>query len=381
MSDEIKLMIGGDLVPTDSNREIFIERDVGRLIGGKLALVWNAADYRIVNLEAPLLDEGVPIKKSGPCLKAALKTVRGLQALNINVVSMANNHIMDYGEEGLKSTESALDDAGILRIGTGKNKKDANRGLIQEINGFKVGIYACSEHEFSAAGISSPGANAIGVDTSIRISEIKNECDYLIVLFHGGKEHYPFPTPMQQDRCRSFVDAGADFVVCQHSHCVGCEETYKEKKIVYGQGNYIFDYKDDECWKNGLILEVCLKRLDGSIIPEYMYYPICKEEECIRLAEEELAEHIMNAYEKRSSLCSDSNSVYSLFEEIVAKEGELKLRKLFAWPRWLRGFDRFCLNGRLIVGKIRKGAIAAYGVVACETDFEILENYIKTRNK
>lgn len=73
------------------------------------------------------------------------------------------------------------------------------------------------------------------------IQNIKKEVDYLIVIFHGGKEFYRFPSPILQKNCRSVIDFWADCVITQHSRCIGCEEIYKDRKIIYGQGNFIFD--------------------------------------------------------------------------------------------------------------------------------------------
>lgn len=75
---------------------------------------------------------------------------------------------------------------------------------------------------------------------------MSNACDYTIVLYHGGKEHYRFPSPNLQKYCRKFIEKGANIVICQHSHCIGCEENYKNGKIIYGQGNFLFDDSDDE---------------------------------------------------------------------------------------------------------------------------------------
>ena len=71
-----------------------------------------------------------------------------------------------------------------------------------------------------------------------------NKCDYTIVLYHGGKEYYRYPSPNLQRVCRYMIEKGTDLVICQHSHCIGCEENYLSGKIVYGQGNFIFDCDD-----------------------------------------------------------------------------------------------------------------------------------------
>ena len=73
------------------------------------------------------------------------------------------------------------------------------------------------------------------------IQNLKDQCDYVIVLYHGGKEHYRYPSPYLQRVARKMVEKGADLVVCQHSHCIGCYEKYKDSMIIYDQGNFIFE--------------------------------------------------------------------------------------------------------------------------------------------
>ena len=135
---------------------------------------------------------------------------------------------------------------------------------------------AVSEHEFTIASENSAGANSFDpLDSLDQISNLKKEVDYLIILYHGGKEYYRFPTPYLQRVCRKIVDKGANLVVCQHSHCIGAFEDYKNSKIIYGQGNFIFDREDrinKDCSQTSLLIEICL---DKNII-SINYYPLRK---------------------------------------------------------------------------------------------------------
>ena len=96
--------------------------------------------------------------------------------------------------------------------------------------------------------------------------------DYLIVLNHGGIEYYKFPSPLLQRKCREMVKCGADFVVCQHSHCIGTAENFLNGTILYGQGNSVFGYKDNsDSWNNGLLVKLTLSDLEQKRIE---YIPI-----------------------------------------------------------------------------------------------------------
>lgn len=109
----MKIVIAGDLVPTKSNEKLFGDGNIKELLGDSLYQIWSESDIRIFNLEAPITDTGNPIKKSGPNLKIASNCINGIIALHPSFVVTANNHIMDYGENGWENTKKLLNKAGI----------------------------------------------------------------------------------------------------------------------------------------------------------------------------------------------------------------------------------------------------------------------------
>ena len=96
------------------------------------------------------------------------------------------------------------------------------------------------------------------------VRELRNNCDILIVLYHGGREHYRYPTPELQRVFHKFAECGADVVIAQHTHCIGCAEEYQGKTLIYGQGNFLFDNSDIEEWQTSLLVEV---QYDGQVFP------------------------------------------------------------------------------------------------------------------
>ena len=157
----------------------------------------------------------------------------------MDLLTLANNHILDQDQQGLVSTCSVLDAAGIAYTGVGQTPEEAAKPYIFECDGKRIGVYACAEHEFSIVTEHSAGANPIDLlETPDHVAALKEQCDYVIVLYHGGKEHYRYPSPNLQKVCRKLVEKGADLVVCQHSHCIGCEE-----KIPGGGYNHIWSGK------------------------------------------------------------------------------------------------------------------------------------------
>lgn len=305
----MKILIGADIVPTATNIALFSNGEAEALIGKELLDIFKSADFRIFNLEVPLTDTPDPIYKFGPSLIAPTSTINGYKSLGIDCLTLANNHIMDQGHTGLISTIQALEKNDIAYLGVGESLELASKPFICEIDGKKIGIYACAEHEFSIAEVDKPGANPFDPLESLdHISYLKKTCDFLIVLYHGGKEHYRYPSPQLQKVCRKMVEKGADLVVCQHSHCIGCEEKYQNGTIVYGQGNFLFDKSNNECWQTSLLIQI------GNDF-EISYFPLKKESNTVRLAHDNNAKAILDGFGKRSEEIKNSETIKQLYTE------------------------------------------------------------------
>ena len=314
-----KIIIGADIVPTKSNASLFVNADVDTLIGKDLKNLLERADFTIFNLEVPLTDLSTPIKKCGPNLIASTKTIVGLKSINPHFFTLANNHILDQGKQGLYSTIDILRQSGIAFAGAGKNLKEALKPYIVEIDNKKIGIYCCAEHEFTIATDETPGANPFDPLNSLdHIEKLKKQCDYVIVLYHGGKEHYRYPSPYLQKLCRKIVDKGANLVVCQHSHCIGCEEKWNGGVIVYGQGNFLFDNSDSEYWQTSLLIELSL---EPNL--KVNYIPLCKNKNGVRLADlAEIGLIMAKFYDRSKNILFDGfvQKNYSKFAESMSVE-------------------------------------------------------------
>ncbi len=255
----MKIIVLGDVGASQTNIRAFCDAD-RNLFSAEIQEMCADADFVLLNLEKPLTDLANPLGKCPPDYIAPTETVNGIKLLYPTAVTLANNHIMDQREQGLLETIRILEQNGILYIGAGSNLPEAKKPLI--LPGTGIGVYACCEKEFSFATESSAGANAFDpLETFDDIEKLKTICEYLIVLYHGGMQGYPYPTPYQQKVCRKMCDKGADLVVCQHSHIIGCEEKYGNSTIIYGQGNFLLDDLDLESWRNGIMLSVTI---DGA---------------------------------------------------------------------------------------------------------------------
>lgn len=343
----------------------------------------NENDFCVANLECAITNSENPIKKDGPNLKISQADAKIINELGINLVGLANNHIMDYGIEGFNDTISYLDSIGVKHVG---NTIDGNY-FVKEIGLKKVCFYFVSEHQFNYFENDMLGVNVLDQQNTFNeISVLKSTCDYLIVCFHGGKEYFLYPTPFQQSICHKFVDCGANLVICQHSHCVGCKESYQSATIIYGQGNFAFPYRENEHFKTGVIVELTLS--DNSQ-PLVELVPIVhKERFVVRYANNEEKIAILDKFNHRSSELEKKSSE-ALYDAMISECGFDFLYRLFNKSKLYVRLDtsRFFKNRmmRKYVRKNQKYLLYLYNYFNCETHVEyikaILEKQIKNEGK
>lgn len=346
----MNILIGADIVPTRSNIELFKQGNSESLVGEELACILKRASYRVFNLEVPLTDKEEPIAKFGPNLIAPVTCIEGYKALGTDLVTIANNHILDQGVQGLISTIETLEQASISYVGAGDCIYTAQKPLIVEIDGKSIGFYACAEHEFSIANDNSAGANPFDPLESLdQVLELKTKCEFVIVLYHGGKEYYRYPSPGLQKTCRKIVEKGADLVICQHSHCIGCKEEYMDGTIVYGQGDFLFDGMNNEYRENGLLINI----LD---LKDVRFIPIEKNGNTVHLADKEKSEKIMDLFNERSERIKQPGFIKESYDE-YAKESIDNYLLLLSGKKTSIAFRVF---NRILGSRMRKKVTQKY---------------------
>lgn len=307
-----EILITADLLPTKTNERLFEDGKTEELFGEEILSLFQKCDYRIINLEGPITDCENRIAKDGPCLKGSVQSFRGFIPLQIDTASIANNHIMDYGTEGFESTVQVLQKAGICTCGAGRNLKEAGKPHIFMIDNLKIGLLSCAEYEFTIATESNAGAYPFDpMEILDEIEKLKKQTDYVIILYHGGKEYYRYPVPYVQRRCRKMAEKGADLIICQHCHCIGCKEEYKGSTIVYGQGNLLLDRGSDEFRNSGLII-VCnpgQKKIE--------YHPVVRKDNTVRMADGSQRSAILDDFYRRSQEIMKENFVKEQYEKFA----------------------------------------------------------------
>lgn len=378
----MKLYIGADFVPTDINKSLFEEGNGEALVGKELYEILKQSDLNVFNLEVPLTDTETPIVKFGNNLIAPSKTVYGYKSLEPIFLTLANNHSLDQGVEGLTTTLNLLKQHDIAHAGAGANLKEAKKPFIFEKDGVRIGFYLCTESEFTMATCHSMGANPFDVlDSFDEVAALKEQCDYVIVLYHGGKEYYRYPSPMLQRYCRKFIDKGASLVICQHNHCVGSREDYNGGSIIYGQGNFIFNSefytKYKEFVKDSLLIRVEATK-DSFVICEL---PIRMSDNGTRLATDAEAAETLAGYKKRSEEIKDPHFVISNYKAFADTHVKRYLREFLGRSFIIRAIN--ALFGRklmqLILGPTSYLAIQNY--LECEAHHELFLRGIKNINK
>ena len=251
------IIIVGDLFPVPSNFSKFADGDITYLFGDKICKLFAQADYRICNLEGALTDNPGKCEKIGVSLFAPTSTINAYKRLNIDCCNLANNHITDAGANGVIDTMKTLESVGITHLGAGENEDAIRKYVFLKVGEKTICLYNVAETIFNAPSKTQPGAHLYDEYVVCKEFEtLKKECDYLIVVYHGGAERYRYPTPQTKKRFHRMVDSGADMVLSQHTHCVGSEEYYKGAYLLYGQGNFLFRSFNNEFTNTGLILEV-----------------------------------------------------------------------------------------------------------------------------
>ncbi len=300
----MKIFIGADLVPTSANsltpnavsEQAFIDGNIEQLFSDVLPLM-QGADVTIVNLECALTDTNVPIKKIGPNLKASPKCALSLKKAGITDCALSNNHVFDYGKKGLEDTVKALEEVGLAYMGIGANDTDSRKVHYIKKCGKIIAVVNVCEHEYTYALPDRMGTNPFDPFlTMADIREAKKNADVVIVLYHGGKEQCRYPSPRLVNACREMVHNGADVVLTQHSHCIGCYEQYQGAHILHGQGNFHFARENaDDKWNTGFAVEL---HITDKV--DIKFYPFEAKGATISLVKGARYEELMSAFEKRN---------------------------------------------------------------------------------
>ncbi|MFN4764643.1 CapA family protein [Gillisia sp. Q332] len=377
----VKIVIGGDICPTIRDRAAFIKGDTIGLWGDLLP-VFKSADFVVANLETPLATKESPINKSGALFLNPPEILNAIKEAGINFLNLSNNHILDHGQEGLTSTIRSLNEANLIFSGAGENLEEASRPYSTDIQDKRISVISYAEHEFSIAENGKGGANPLNLmDFITRIQKLKKTSDFIILLYHGGKENYMLPTPNQQELCRFFIDQGVDTVICQHSHVAGCYENYSKGKIFYGQGNFIFDpYPLKKEWLySGFLIEMDLfpnNDVKYNLIP-YVHKSLQNNEIGIRKMNQTEALDFFKKIEEKNSKIVEPEYVIQQWNDLSLQLQPIYLSVLNGNGSLLRKFNEYFPWLNWIYSGKRKNTLQ--NIINCETHREMVITILKNK--
>jgi poly-gamma-glutamate synthesis protein (capsule biosynthesis protein) len=275
---------------------------------GDLLQVLRGADLRIVNLECALSGEASPLWKSGSVFKGRPEHVRGLTAVPFEAVTLANNHVFDYGIEAFRETLTLLADHGIRTVGAGMSAEEAHRPLILDLSGIRIGIVNFSEGEDLTAAVSGPGVFGWDIDKAVEsVRAIRPGVDIILVICHGGVEYIPLPPPYLAKAFRRVAEAGADLIVGHHAHVPQGIQFVAGVPIFYSLGNFVFWQETDLLYRKlGYLVKAGIAR-EGLANLEIIPYGIGPES--LRLLRREERAQFFEALRKVTLPLAEPNGI------------------------------------------------------------------------
>ena len=217
------------------------------ILSEEVVKIMNDSSVMIANSEFTVSNRGTPIKGKQYTFRAKPERLNIYYEMGVDMVTLANNHVYDYGSVAFNDMLKAFKDYKIPYIGAGKNLNEASGEYYFIVNGYKIGFINCSRAEKYRL---TPGAtkNSEGIflcyDTTNmvnKIKEVRKDSDYVITIVHYGRENSHELEKEQISSSYEYIDAGSDVIVGHHAHTLQGVEYYKDKPIIYNLGNFIFN--------------------------------------------------------------------------------------------------------------------------------------------
>ena len=369
----MEIIVGGDFYPGRRWKDkILIEPS--SIWSEEIIEYFEDADYRIINLETPLTNSKNAIEKVGPSLKCDPKVVDTLKVTNIDLVTLANNHIYDYGEEGFNDTIKILKSKNIDYIGVGENKKDASNNfkIIDDI----VFLNFC-HNEWGMAKDNKSGYNCYSIiDIFNQIACSKKEGKFVVLILHRGHELYAYPSPQMVKEFHHFIENGADVIITHHSHFYSGFERYKHGHIFYGLGNLLFDsYIKNWRWYESILLKLKVEdkklvNFEIKAVTNYLNDGNIRFKKDIQFFEEDIK--IINKNIKNNLLLKNKWEIH--IDEIKFAY-LLKLHNKSKY--WLSITNRIKLFERFLLKRLNRNKKSYRNLVSCEAHNEVLKKVLE----
>ena len=360
----VKIIIGGDFRAKETS-DISFSKDLDELL--------QSANLRVCNFEAPIEVDTPRALKAGPSIDQKEESAQFLLKNKFEVILLANNHVMDFGEAGLRQTLSTFES--VVTVGAG-DAKEAYSVKIVSVGGKRIGFISLVQYEFGvlpskksdglgAAWINSPDVRDI-------ISESKDKVDCLIVCPHAGIENVDAPLPEWREVYRNFIRWGADVVVASHPHTPQGWEVYEGHYIFYSLGNFFFDGMDNGLhWHDSLLVELQIDQCVSANVHNISFHG----NKIVLDNSEQIKEHTNYLL----SLLKDEEKYNSFIDKLC---DDLYYPSCY---RFIRGFGGastrfgFKLFVRLIAFMLlrKQNELLLLNAIRCESHRWLVERYIR----
>lgn len=221
----------------------------------------KSADVTFGNLEGPISSGGERVG-SIYSFRADPKAIEGLVYAGFDVLSLANNHMWDYGPYALEDTVKILESAGIDSVGAGLDYERAYEPVIKKVGDAKIAYLAYTSLIPAALGSkeAAPAIALLNLETAVaHVKAAKTSSDIIIVSLHWGEEYKVAPDEYQEKVARDLIDAGASLIIGHHPHVVQKIEKYESGWVAYSLGNFVFDQTFSAETMSGMVLKVIIK--------------------------------------------------------------------------------------------------------------------------
>lgn len=324
----MKILFAGDVMLGRLVNQVLEDKSPAFPWGDTLG-IFKEADLRVCNLECVISDRGVPWAFTPKAFhfRTGSKNVKCLKAAGIDIVSLANNHILDFEHKALLDTLEILDKEGISRAGAGKDIEEAGKPAFITKDGLTIGFVSFTDNEPDwEATDKTPGTFYVPINRKDRralllfniIKKAKEKAGLVIASAHWGPNWGYKPAPAHIPFGHELIDSGADIVFGHSCHVFQGIEIYKGRPIIYSAGNFIDDYAVDEIERNDESFIFMVKARDGRITGLDLY-PTVIDEFKANLAFTPRAELIAA---KMKNLCLGFNT-HALWNE---DKGRLEIR-------------------------------------------------------
>jgi poly-gamma-glutamate synthesis protein (capsule biosynthesis protein) len=376
----IILTVGGDFCPTGginnglsfcADSESFGLEDVRRTVSG--------TDLMIANLECPLTTSNKTIVKIGACFKAHPSTIGLLGELGVHLVTLANNHVRDFGVAGLIDTLNICATNGIDDVGAGLTLNEARRIYYRTIKGRTLAIINVAENEFASATPSRGGANPLYlISLLFDIREAKSIAEHVLLIIHGGLEYVHYPSPKSILLLRFLAEQGLTAIIRHHPHYVQGIEVWKGVPIFYSLGNFLYDSlnKGRAGWFEGILVTLSIDRADSC---SYEVHPFeqCKNNSLIRMLEGAEKESSLERLDRYSKVILDPEKHEKKWHDILNERRQAYLGLLTLPSHFLFRLFRKLELLRYIKPSQRKRLLLE-NYLRCETHREALLDILTT---